>query len=582
MPPIPRGFAVLPLAMLILGLTACGAFQSPTLEVGPEQLQLDSNFPVKEIAISNAGGAYSVLRWSVSSDSPLIHFSPSRGEVRAGGSAEVIRVSVDFSSLEQGDVAAATVWIESNGGDAELQVGFLMDSTRACAANMEEPKSVEAGQLSASPIAGAFVPGEVLVGYRRPEGEFSGLSARLALEAQAGMVRADHELRLLSTSAAAGFERVATEDPPATAKRLAADPRVEFAHPNYYVRPLTLPNDPCYFDQWNIQGFGLPEAWEHSGLTSSDDGDPDSRGSSGSGSDVVVAIIDTGVDVDHEDLRNKTLQGIDLRDRDDDPRPGAPSHASAHGTHVAGIALAEGNNGVGVAGVAYGPRVRLLPVKIFDDSGMQATTADLADAMLWAAGISVHGLPRNPHPADIINMSVGAGSNRVPALERAAERARLAGALLLAAAGNNSSTNGQHGVQAPANAPAVIAVGSVDESLTRSSFSDWGEFAPTVDIMAPGGYGSASCLRVRSTVPWNNYGCMAGTSMAAPFAAGVAALILSREPGLDPQELTDRLLGTAYFDPTTMNSDEYGSGVLCADRAVSGSLGRRSLPCGAH
>ena len=97
--------------------------------------------------------------------------------------------------------------------------------------------------------------------------------------------------------------------------------------------------------------------------------------------------------------------------------------------------------------------------------------------------------------------------------------------------------------------------------------------------MAPGGYGSSSCLRVRSTIPWNNYGCMAGTSMAAPFAAGVAALILSREPRLEPHELERRLTGTAYFDPASMNPDEYGSGVLCANRALAGQFGKGALPC---
>lgn len=558
------GLLNLSLLLLCLLLGACASFQEPVLEIGAGQLRLDSQFPVKELSISNVGSRLSKLRWSASSDSALIHISPAEGELRGGQGSELLRISVDFSDLEEGDVSSASVTIESNGGDVVLPVSFHMTAERACSPDMEAQYEFHSLSTSAPP-AGSFVPGELLVGYAEPAGEYEPLSAAAARREQASDVRSEHGLRLLSVGSSRSYERVAAREPLEAARRLRSDPRVAFAHPNYYVRPLGIPNDPCYFDQWNVHGFGLEEAWEYTGMAS--------------GAPVVVAVIDTGVDTDHEDLRDKLVPGYDIWDDDEDPSPGGPAHASAHGTHVAGIALAEGDNGVGVAGVAYGPNVKLLPVKIFDDSGSLATTADLADAILWAAGIPVSGLPTNHYPADVINMSVGAGPGRVAVLDEATARAREAGAVLLAAAGNNTSTEGQYGVQAPANSPAVIAVGSVNESLTRSSFSDWGADGASVDLMAPGGYGSSSCLRIRSTIPWNDYGCMAGTSMAAPFASGVAALILAQDPDLEPAEVERRLIATAYFDPSMMNRDEYGSGVICAVRALAGIFDRRAQPC---
>lgn len=573
--------------MLIPILTACGAVQTPELEVGSKQVLLDSYSPVNEITIANQGAPRSLLSWQASSDSPLVHVSPSHGQVRGGGPAQTVRISIDFSGLGEGVVTEAVVSVSSNGGQFTLPVRFMMNSTRPCVSTDVEQTSdgqsaygtlaaPEAGNSAAGDFeAGEFVAGELLVGYRlTAEAEIgnaggetftstSAIAADQGFRALSAGVRDDHRLTLLSAAGAAGFERVAAKDPLAAAERLKRDPRVSFAHPNYYVRPAALPNDPCFFEQWPLQGYGVPEAWESSGSNR-----------------VVVAVIDTGVDIDHEDLYTKVLPGYDFWDNDSDPRPGGPTSAAAHGTHVAGIALAQGNNGVGVAGVAHQSHVLLLPVKIFDDSGILATTAGLADAILWAAGISVRGVPANPYPADVINISLGAGPHRIAAIDRAVDRARRAGSVLLAAAGNNLSTDGAHGVQSPANSPGVIAVGSVDENNARSAFSDWGEADETVDLMAPGGYGGSSCRRIRSTVPWSNYSCMAGTSMAAPFAAGVAALVLTREPGLAPEDLELRLRQATYFDSASMNHAEYGQGVLCADRAVAGTGPFRSRPCG--
>lgn len=544
--------------MLMMILTACGSPRGAVLEVGEDTLLLDSGNPITELTIVNRGGPLTVLHWQASVDSPLVHVSPAFGQVGARGPGQNIRVSVDFSSLQEGAEATAAVTVTSNGGDVVVPVRFVMTATPVCESSTDVATSPHSTRGDGS-VNGDFVPGELLVAYHPP----AGLNAQATMQKLAEDVRGEHGLRLLDSGANSIFERVAVDDPLAGARRLASDPRVAFAHPNYRVRPANLPNDPCFHEQWNLHGFGVPEAW-----------------SAGGGNRVVVAVIDTGFDIDHEDLRDKALPGYDLRGDDDDPRPGSPGSPASHGTHVAGIVLAAGNNGMGIAGVAHMPDVMLLPVKIFDDAGEKATIEDLAYAIMWSAGIPVKDYPLNENPADIINLSVGAGPTDIPALNYAAERARAKGALLVAAAGNHSSTDGKYGVQSPANSPAVLAVGSVDQTLLRSSFSDWGSSDPTVDLMAPGGSGDSSCSTIRSTVPWSNYSCMSGTSMAAPFVAGVAALILSGEPDLEPGDLEIRLRKAAYFHPRIMNEAEYGAGVLCAERAVAGGSHRPSSPCG--
>src|SRR5690606_1602317 len=143
------------------------------------------------------------------------------------------------------------------------------------------------------------------------------------------------------------------------------------------------------------------------------------------------------------------------------------------GTHVAGIAAAIGDNGIGITGVAYGAAIKLVPVKVFDDVGAGGSIAGLVDAIRWAAGLAINGVPPNANPAAVINMSLGvAGSH--PALEAAALDAWKAGSLLVAAAGNHNAVIPDRGVLSPANAPCVIAVGSVDDDGQVSTFSNHG------------------------------------------------------------------------------------------------------------
>src|SRR5690606_35505872 len=169
--------------------------------------------------------------------------------------------------------------------------------------------------------------------------------------------------------------------------------------------------------------------------------------------------------------------------------------------------------------------------------GVNASIADLVLAIRWSAGLVVPGIASNPHPADVINLSLGVAGS-YPALDAVAVDAWNAGSLLVAAAGNHTGAMPDPGVLSPANSPCVIAVGSVDSDYDASTFSNRG---PQIELVAPGGFNNTGCLKVVSTLPPPaTHGCMSGTSMAAPFVAGVAALVIGQGPPVTPGAGGDR------------------------------------------
>jgi subtilisin family serine protease len=436
------------------------------------------------------------------------------------------------------------------------------------------------------PIAAHYVPNQVLVKYKEaepsahqaPTNQTPTLSAQ-QLETYQSLLQTlsvDYQLRLLEPALpgqTALFETVQSEtnqDVEAVAAALSRDPRVEYATPNYYLEALELPNDTNISEQWALSVAGLPVGWQVE---------------TGSSNPVTVAVLDTGFDLNHEDLTGRFWPGYDFCGKTQgatetpsitcssfDADPGFGNTINNHGTHVAGILAATGNNGKGVVGAAYGSNVKLLPVKIFDDSGNAATIDTFAKGIRWAVGLEVSGVPLNEHPARIINLSLGGiflnkdgsvnqGSLRF--IQDAVDAASSAGALVIAATGND---NGANYVRTPAAADHVLGVGSVDTALERSNFSNYSavkKFGPGgVDLMAPGN-------DILSTIPQNNsgliYGLLSGTSMSTPVISGIAALVLSHEPELSPEALEQRLLAATYFDTSYMTENEYGKGVLRAD-----------------
>lgn len=271
------------------------------------------------------------------------------------------------------------------------------------------------------------------------------------------------------------------------------NPDVAAVEPNYIYTTMDTPNDPELNRQWAWDVTQAYDAWD---IT---------RGSS----NVVVAVIDTGIQLDHPDLDDKLVSGYDFVGNDSTPDDG-----NGHGTHVAGTIAAETDNGVGGAG--FCPECQLMPVRALNNSG-SGSLADIARAITYAAD----------NGADIINMSLGgAGSST---LQRAIDYAWDKGVFLTCAAGNS----GRNSRYYPAGYDNCFAVASTTTSDQRSSFSNYGTW---VDIAAPGS-------SIYSTYRDSRYGNLSGTSMATPHVAGLAGLLASQ--GLTNTQIRDQLCSTA-------------------------------------
>lgn len=436
---------------------------------------------------------------------------------------------------------------------ALITAGLLLAGCRT--AQFSPVQECLTGPDTATALQPPVPASEVLVAFHEPAG---------LLAQGAGQLR---QLQARGVGASFGLQSVEQRqgvlpdvfrvqgDATAVAAELAADPRVAWAVPNY---SLQLLETDCHNDQWNLSGFGVPAAW----------GDGPGR------HQVTVAVIDSGIDVDHPELSEAILPGFNFHDMTADPRPGTP--VDSHGTHVTGIIAARGLQQVtGVAG--FPDTIRVVPIRIFDDTGASAELDDLLLALAWAAGhdLRLPGVPVNRHPAQLVNLSLGAPGAPNPGVTDAIQAMVGNGITVVAASGNVPSA----GIHIPANSPAALAIGSVDSDFHRSSFSSFGG-PGELTVMAPGGLGPSPCGRVLSTIPADHgVGCAAGTSMAAPFVTGSLALLLSHEPQLSPAQLEARLRAATYFDADFMTDEQYGAGVLCTDRLISGSNAQPHSPC---
>ncbi|MFT6287332.1 MAG: serine protease [Alcanivorax sp.] len=355
-----------------------------------------------------------------------------------------------------------------------------------------------------------------------------------------------------------------------TVKTLRRDPQVRYAEPNYRVSTFASTNDEALSVQWHYPLISLPAAWDTSTGVS----------------DVVVAIIDTGILSAHPDLQGQLVPGYDFvrdpqvsGDGDGiDPNPedpgnvGEPGASSFHGSHVGGTVAAAGNNGIGVAGVAYGARI--MPLRALGGSG-SGSSYDVSQAVRYAAGLTNDSGTVPPQRADIINLSLGGESFNQ--LSQALYREIYeAGVIVVAAAGNEGSTRASY----PAAYDKVISVSAVDAQAVLASYSNRGS---RIDIAAPGGNNSTDfngdgfpdgVLSTGRSASGFAYVFLSGTSMAAPHVAGVMALMKSVNPGLtaadidallEAGELTDDL-GSAGRD------DLYGHGLINAQSAVTAAL----------
>nr|WP_269205003.1 S8 family serine peptidase [Motilibacter aurantiacus] len=252
----------------------------------------------------------------------------------------------------------------------------------------------------------------------------------------------------------------------------------------------------------------------------------------------VVAVIDTGADAAHPDLVGALVAGADIVNGGT-----VTKDPDGHGTHVAGIIGARVDNGTGVAGLV--PDARVMPVNVFGPDGL-AWSSDIATGIVWAVD----------HGAKVLNLSLGSDSS-APVEEAAVRWALEQGAVVVAAMGNDGESGSP--TSYPAAYPGVLAVGATAPDDSRASFSSTGAH---IGVAAPGD-------DVLSTYPGNRYAYLSGTSMATPYAAAAAALVLGAWPALRPGQVVAHLRSTAEDLGAPGHDPEYGYGLIDPVRALS-------------
>ena len=348
--------------------------------------------------------------------------------------------------------------------------------------------------------------------------------------------------------------------------QLAADPSVESVEPDAIMTvAASTPSDALYSEQWGFHGengMNVEGAWD-----------------AGTGEGSTVAVLDTGI-VDHPDLNANVSGGYDFISdadsaRDGDGRDADPSDegdwieygecnammesgSSWHGTHVAGTIGAVADT-EGVVGVA--PDTTIQPVRVLGKCG--GSLSDIADAIVWASGGSVPGVPDNPEPADVINMSLGGSGMCGTAYQSAIDQAVANGTTVVVAAGNESQPAAN---SRPANCDNVVTVAASDEQGSKASFSNYGD---AVDVTAPGAEIISTVDSGATTPAGADYAAYQGTSMAAPHVAGVAALLVANGTA-DPAAVEQQLKDTARTMPGTC-AEGCGAGLVDAAAALGGS-----------
>jgi len=415
-----------------------------------------------------------------------------------------------------------------------------------------------AERSAAVDVGAEAVPGELIVGFDAAATEWQETRA-------VAKARGELEERIDSVDAA-----VVTVDPSRTedaTERLLRNPAVEFVEPNWVLRAHRIPNDRSFIDQWGLRNLGHFDGKAGADISATAAWDV------ATGTNAIVAVVDTGVSYKHPDLIGNAWKNPgDLVNGMDDDGDGFsddvygadffsndsnPDDDGGHGTHVAGIIGAQGNNAIGVTGVNWD--VNVMSLKFLDENG-EGNTADAANAIDYAVA----------HGARVVNASWG-GPSFSQALYGAIRRAGERGTLVVAAAGNegvNADTRPDY--PAAFDLPNIISVAATDRSDRLLDFSNYG--SKSVDLAAPGD-------DVTSTVPSladpTGYAAFSGTSMAAPFVSGAAALYLSKYPGAGVDQIKAALLGTVDRLPTLAGKSVTGGRLNLARALGAGAPSTR-------
>lgn len=334
--------------------------------------------------------------------------------------------------------------------------------------------------------------------------------------------------RVLFSNRKLKYDLIRVKEPVRKAqKRYSKMPFVKYAEPNFRRYASAVPNDPLFNLQYGLPQIDAPDAWN---LTV---GQPGS----------IVAVVDTGVMSNHPDLAGKLLNGYNFVDNNSNW-----NDDNGHGTHVAGIAAAITNNGIGVAGTA--PLNRILPVKSLNADGY-GTIETLARGIVYAAD----------QGASVINMSFGSAAYS-SLEEEACNYALSKGSVLVAAAGNAGTTAPQY----PAYLNSVLSVAATDENDQKADFSTYGQW---VEVAAPG-------VDILSTYNNGGYEYESGTSMSAPFVSGLAGLLAAQ--GRTNSQIREIVAQTA--DPIEGTGTYWAYGRINAAAAVEASFVPGMLPVG--
>lgn len=298
---------------------------------------------------------------------------------------------------------------------------------------------------------------------------------------------------------------------------------IEYAEPHYlYMQnQIDLPNDLLYQEQyqWNLPVIRTEEGWD---ITKGND-------------NIVIAVVDTGVDLNHPDLKRRLTKGYNVLEDNN-----FPDDNNGHGTHVAGIIASETNNREGVAGLTWYNKI--MPIKAIGAEGY-GTSFDIAKGIIWAVD----------HGADVINMSLG-NYQSSSLLKEAVDYAYNQNVVLIAAAGNENTSRPSY----PASYPQVLSVAAIDYTGNRASFSNFGDY---IDVSAPGDL-------IASTYFNQQYAALSGTSMASPHVAGLAGLLLSVNPDLTNREVMDIIESTAHDLGSPGKDFDFGSGLINIQHAL--------------
>lgn len=382
-----------------------------------------------------------------------------------------------------------------------------------------------AGSLAAALAAGSAVAQQAQTGAQTER--YIVVPGRLLVQPRAGLPTAELDKALREHGGRRGqqlralnvhiVEFPAQADLRGIAEALNRNPKIKFAERDRVWQPGMIPNDPQYASAWHLPRISTPTAWD-----------------SAQGTGVTIAILDTGIDTSHPDLQPQLVPGWNFYDGNDNV-----SDVYGHGTAVAGVAAAAGNNGVGVASVSF--RSKIMPMRVTDAQGYGYSSL-MANALTTAADAG----------AKVANISF-LGVSASATVASAAQYMRNKGGVVVIAGGNTNS------LRTDPVSSTFTAVAATDSADARASFSSWGDY---IDVAAPG-------VSLLTTTRGGGYGGFSGTSASSPVVAGVYALMLSARPGTSPATLDNALYTTALDLGSAGFDQQFGNGRVNAAAAVA-------------